>query len=83
MNVNVRLFAILRDRAGVESVRLELPSDATVAMACTNLSERFPALREYLKRAAFAVNQDYVASTTQLHDGDEVAVIPPVSGGSS
>ena len=45
------------------------------------LGERVPALRDYLGRVAWAVNRAYVPVETQLHDGDELAVIPPVSGG--
>ena len=83
MMVNVRLFAILRDRAGVDSVRLELAQGATIESAIAALNQRFPALNDYLRRAAFAINRDYAPPTASLHEGDELAVIPPVSGGTS
>ena len=81
MTVNVRLFAILRDRAGIDALHLRLPDGATIETASQHLGERFPVLREHLRRAAFAINRDYAPATASLRDGDELAVIPPVSGG--
>lgn len=81
MHVQVRLFAILRDAASVGDVRLELSEPATVASVAGPLVERFPLLAPYLSRVAYAVNCNYAAPTTELREGDEVALIPPVSGG--
>ena len=81
MTVTVKLFAILRERAGVSELPLELPAAATVRTARDTLGERFPAIRDYLARVAWAVNRSYAPVETELHDGDELAVIPPVSGG--
>jgi len=83
MTVTVRLFAILRERAEASELRIELPNSATVAAAREALGERLPAIRDYLPRVAWAVNRAYVSLEAQLHDGDELAVIPPVSGGTS
>jgi len=82
MHINVRFFAILRDRAGVGQTSLELPADATVSAAVEALAERYPQIRQPLQRAAFAVNHRYVQGERILNDGDELALIPPVSGGS-
>jgi molybdopterin synthase catalytic subunit len=82
MRINIKLFAILRDRAGTSEVALELPDGATVAEAAAKLAETFPTMRSLLERAAFAVNQSYSKADTALADGDELALIPPVSGGS-
>jgi len=82
MQVRVRLFAIVRDRAGAGEALLELRDGASVADAAAALAERFPAIADFLPRAAFAVNQTYAAKDVGLKDGDELAVIPPVSGGS-
>ena len=84
MRVNVRLFAILRERAGRRSIDLELADDATVADALAAL-EREPGLAELLGRlpVAMAVNRSYAASDTRLAAGDELALIPPVSGGAA
>ena len=81
MRVRVKLFAIVRERAGVGEVLLDLPANATVAAASAKLREQFPAVAPFLDRAAFAVNREYVDAAMALRDGDELAVIPPVSGG--
>jgi molybdopterin converting factor subunit 1 len=76
--VRVLLFAAIRDKAGVES--LELPA-STVADVSRQLGARFPATKPLLERSRFAVNQSFSSPDTPLRKGDEVAVIPPVSGG--
>ncbi len=81
MQVRVRLFAVLRDLAGVAECTLELPAGATVSTARAPLLQRLPALRQHLGRCAYAVNRTYARPETTLHDGDELALIPPVSGG--
>lgn len=81
MRVRVKLFAIIRERAGTDQLTLDLPQGATVSSAVSVLRERFPAVADFLSRSAFAVNQSYVKAETVLNDGDELAVIPPVSGG--
>src|SRR5687768_143161 len=82
MNVSVRLFAILRERAGRDSVELELPEGSRVADAMAAL-EREPGLADVLPRlpVAMAVNREYAEAGTALAAGDELALIPPVSGG--
>lgn len=82
MTIRVRLFALLRDRAGVSALSLELPDAATCADAAEMLAERFPAIAEMLPRAACAVDQSLAPRETMLKDGQELALIPPVSGGS-
>ena len=83
MVVRIRLFAILRERAGRDAIELRLRSGATVADALAALSET-QALGELLSRlpVQMAVNRDYASSDTELAPGDELALIPPVSGGS-
>ena len=81
MRLRVKLFAIVKERAGVAETSLELPDGATVAAAAAALKDQFPAVATFLDRAAFAVNREYVNAATVLRDGDELAVIPPVSGG--
>ena len=60
---------------------LDLDDDATVATARDAVASRLPALRDAMKRVAFAVNREYVTRETRLRDQDELALIPPVSGG--
>jgi molybdopterin converting factor subunit 1 len=77
--VRVRLFASYREAAG--SARLEVPvaAGARVGDLLEQLAQRIPVLRA--ARGLIAVNQTYVEPDVELHDGDEVAFIPPVSGG--
>lgn len=84
MTVSVRLFAVLRERAGTDSITLELPGDATVgdAVAALAATSELGGLLDRLP-VAMAVNRDYAAADTALEQGDELALIPPVSGGSA
>jgi molybdopterin converting factor subunit 1 len=81
MRINVKLFAILRERAATPELVLHLRPDATVADASAQLAQKFPDLSAFLGRVAFAVNQSYAKPDAVLSEGDELAVIPPVSGG--
>lgn len=81
MRIQVKLFAILRDKAKTGAVDLELADRATVAAAFSRLAEMHPAISVYLPRVSAAVNREYVRGQHVLHDGDELALIPPVSGG--
>jgi MoaE-MoaD fusion protein len=82
MTVTVRLFAILRERAGSDSVEIELPEDATVADAFARLAEA-PGLGELIGRlpVRMAVNREYVGAGAPIASGDELALVPPISGG--
>ena len=82
MTVTVRLFAMLRERAGRNELDLELAEGATVADAMRALRGR-DGLGDVLERMPVraAVNREYVADETLLSSGDELALIPPVSGG--
>lgn len=81
MRVRVLLFAILRDAAGAREIPLDLEDGTTAGAAGALLAGKSPALKPYLARIAYAVNRSYVPATTELHEGDELALIPPVSGG--
>jgi len=82
ISVRVRLFAIQRELAGTREVPLELADGADVEAAWTALVARHPILAPGRESLRFARNGDYADPTTALSDGDEVAMIPPVSGGS-
>jgi molybdopterin converting factor subunit 1 len=84
VNVRIRLFAILRERAGAESIELSLEDDATVADALRELKQRGP-LADLLAGlpVLMAVNRDYASPATRLRADDELALIPPVSGGAA
>jgi molybdopterin converting factor subunit 1 len=81
MRVRVRLFASLRETAGVSEVRLELPAGSTAEQAWERLAAGFPALAARRASLAVSVNRRYASFDTPLADGDEVVFIPPVSGG--
>jgi molybdopterin converting factor subunit 1 len=82
MRISVRLFAMQREVAGTKLMRLEIPIGATVEDAWAAVVEAVPALASGRRSLRFAVNGDYVDASTPLADGDELACIPPVSGGS-
>jgi molybdopterin synthase catalytic subunit len=77
MNVRVLLFACLRERAGAGELQLELPEGALVRDALAQVESLTDGVPVVL-----AVNQEYADPEVELHAGDEVALIPPVSGGS-
>ena len=81
MTLTVHLFARARELAGADAVALDLPPGTTVAELRRTLAGRFPALAGLLERSAVAVNHDFVEDIQVLVACDEVAVIPPVSGG--
>jgi molybdopterin converting factor subunit 1 len=81
MLVTIRLFARLRELAGEAELRHDLPDGATVREAWDSLARQFPQLAAYERSLSAAVNADYARFTTTLQEGDEVAFLPPVSGG--
>ncbi len=81
--MRVRLFAMQREIAGTREVELDLPPEASIEDAWTAMVNRFPRLAPGRAAVRFARNGTYTDADTALADGDEVAMIPPVSGGSS
>ena len=81
MTVSVILFAAARDLAGADSLAVELPAGATVADLRAELARRVPALAGLLARSAVALNHDFTEDERVISPADELAVIPPVSGG--
>ncbi len=79
MHINVRFFAVSREMAGAERQPYTLPEGATLQDLQNQLFAAYPALEA--QRVRFAVNLTYAPLPTTLHDGDEVACIPPVGGG--
>src|SRR5690348_8953013 len=82
MHVRILLFGQLKEVAGRERDTLELPEGARVADLLRRYAEVKPALQPYYDVMAVALNQEYSEAEAPLHEGDEVALIPPVSGGS-
>jgi len=81
VRVTVRLFARLRDIAGRAELTREMPDGATAGEVWKSLVEQFPAMAGYDSSISTAVNADYAKMSTVLSDNDEVAFLPPVSGG--
>ena len=79
MQVQVLLFAALRERANAGQWTQTLPENSTLGQLLQTLEQRWPFLKQ--ARFATAVNGEVVESSRRLHDGDEVALLPPVSGG--
>ena len=81
MTITLRLFAAAREAAGFDAEALELPPGATVSDAVERLRQRLGERDDVLRHAAFGVNRRYARSETVLSEGDELAILPPVSGG--
>jgi len=82
MRVQVVFLGILKDLVGSSEAQLELPTGATASDLWSTLQAQTPGLARFQKSVAVAVNQHYAEPETLLHEGDEVALLPPVSGGS-
>jgi molybdopterin converting factor subunit 1 len=81
MRVTVRLFALYRERAGADALTIDVPPGGRVADLLSLLGERCPRLSPLVDHTRVAVNHEFVEPSHILHEGDEVALIPPVSGG--
>jgi molybdopterin converting factor subunit 1 len=81
MRVTIRLFARLRDLAGAGELIREVPEQATVQTVWNALTAEMPSLGQYERTMSVAVNAEYSRMAAAVHDGDEVAFLPPVSGG--
>ncbi len=81
MRVTVRLFARLRDLAGAGELIRDVPAPATIHTVWQSLTAEMPSLAEYESTMSVAVNAEYARMAAAVHDGDEVAFLPPVSGG--
>jgi molybdopterin converting factor subunit 1 len=81
MRVTVRLFARLRDIAGAAELVRDVAPGATIGSIWTDLTREFPDLAGYERSISTAVNADYARMDVRVGDGDEIAFLPPVSGG--
>ena len=81
MRIRVLFFGIVRERIGMREEVLELPASASVADLLHALSARHRSFAEGAGSLRVAVNEEYVDTSMTLSDNDEVAIIPPVSGG--
>jgi MoaE-MoaD fusion protein len=83
MRVKVLFFGMLKEMLSSDSQTLELPQGATVDAVLGHYRELLPTQPKLWSALAIAVNQNYAQASCLLHEGDEVALLPPVSGGST
>ena len=81
MEITVRFFALYRERAGRNAFLVQLAQGATVADLTAEVLRQFPGLAPPQVQIVVAVNADYAEPEVVLHPGDDVCLIPPVSGG--
>ncbi len=81
MHIQVKLFALLREVAGTDTVDLDVPGPANADQALHQLGQQLPALNPYLENVRLALKMDFVDAAANLQEGDELHLIPPVSGG--
>lgn len=80
-DVSVKLFGPVKDIIGKDDLTLRIPVPASGDTAFEILAEQYPALRPWRSSVRLSVNLEYVSFDHPLHDGDELSIIPPVSGG--
>lgn len=81
MNVKVKFFASYKEAIGIEQVDIGLEEGADVSSLLEVIKEKHPKLGELTETLVISVNWEYATYDTKLKDGDEVALLPPVSGG--
>lgn len=81
IKVTVKLFAAYQEAYGVPELILEFPPQTPVVAVLERLISEHPQLNQWRKLTRFGINLDFVKPETLLQDGDEVVLIPPVSGG--
>lgn len=81
ITVTVKLFAAYQEAYGVPELVSEFPPGTLVSAVCDRLITEHPELKQWRNLTRFGVNLQFVEPDTRLQDGDEVVLIPPVSGG--
>jgi len=81
MRLRLKLFASFRETVGARDLEWSIDEPATVNDLLNSLVIRYPGLAATLSQGMVALNHEYVANDARLSDGDEVGLIPPVSGG--
>ena len=81
VKLQIKLFAVAKQRLGRGTIELELPETATVRQLRGAIVEQFPALADVVQHARIAVDNDYAADAALIGLNSEIAIIPPVSGG--
>ena len=81
IKVTVKLFAVYQEAYNQQELTLEFPENTAVSQVREYLIKEHPELEKWRDVTRFGINLDFVEPNTALHDGDEVVLIPPVSGG--
>ena len=81
MKLRVLFFSVLRDITGSDEILIEMPSGSTMGDLMLQIEARWPKLRDWQNSLLLALDQTYVKRDALLHDGGEVAIMPPVQGG--
>lgn len=81
ITVTVKLFAAYQEACGVSEMQMDVDDGATVVVVRDRLIAEHPQLSQWRDLTRFGINLQFVAPDAVLHDGDEVVLIPPVSGG--
>jgi MoaE-MoaD fusion protein len=82
VQVKLLFFASIKDIVGARQIELDVPAGTTVGDLLTHLESQYPRIRDYRPVVLTSVNEDYADQKTRVAEGDEVAIFPPVSGGS-
>ncbi|MFQ5637823.1 MAG: molybdopterin converting factor subunit 1 [bacterium] len=82
MTINIKFFGQLRDLVKLSETEIEVREETTAGDLVGILGERFPNIREHMQTVSIAVDNEYAAKKSELYEGCEVALIPPISGGS-
>jgi molybdopterin converting factor subunit 1 len=83
MQIRVLFFGVLKDLTSMTADTLDLPENSTLAGVLAHYESRISRLKEHFTGIAMSINQEFAHPSDTLHDGDEVALLPPVSGGSA
>jgi molybdopterin converting factor subunit 1 len=81
MLIQIKLFAVAKERAGQETITVDLPANATIANMRDAIQTQHPSLAQILPHALWAVDTAYANDQTPITEQSEIALIPPVSGG--
>jgi len=81
IHITIKLFAAYQEAYGQPELRWELSEGTTVGAVCDRIIAEHPELQQWRALTRFGVNLQFVPAETELQDGDEVVMIPPVSGG--
>ena len=80
-SIKILFFATLRDKAGVRSMEMKIPSKTTIQELKKRIAKDFPGLSQSMETAVIAINREFAFDDSIIPDSAEVALFPPVSGG--